>query len=76
MDFAVSNIEERASLVNNTTRGAGHFVNVRLIATTTARDAIGTRVIVTAADDSQWTKYRLGGGMGTWPATSAYCNLG
>ncbi len=61
MDFAVSNMRERASLVTNTTRGAGHYVNVRLIAITTARDAIGTRVTVTSEDDSRWTKYLLAG---------------
>lgn len=61
MDFAVSNIRDRVSLVTNTTRGAGHFVNVRLVATTTARDAIGTRVTVTTADAARWTKSLLAG---------------
>ncbi len=61
MDFAVSNMRDRVSLVTNTTRSAGHFVNVRMVATETARDAIGARVTVTAADDSRWTKHLLAG---------------
>ncbi|MFG0333717.1 MAG: CRTAC1 family protein, partial [Maioricimonas sp. JB049] len=50
MDFAVSNIGDRASLMTNTSESVGHFVNVRLHATATARDAIGTRVTVKAGD--------------------------
>jgi hypothetical protein len=46
MDFVVSNINDRASLLTNRTRESGHFVNVRLCATTTARDAIGSTVNV------------------------------
>jgi tetratricopeptide (TPR) repeat protein len=48
MDFAVSNIGERAALVTNVTVGAGHYLNVRLNARHTARDAIGTVVEVEA----------------------------
>jgi len=61
MDFAVSNINDQATLVTNITTGAGHYVNVRTIATTTARDAIGTIVTVTAVDGSQWSKPLLAG---------------
>ncbi len=61
MDFAVSNINDDATLVTNTTTGAGHFINVRIIATTTARDAIGTKVTVTTADGAQWTRSLLAG---------------
>ncbi len=61
MDFAVSHINDQAALVTNTTIGAGHFLNIRLIATTTARDAIGTSVTVTAVDGSRWTRPLLAG---------------
>jgi hypothetical protein len=43
MDFAVSNIGDRASLVMNATQRAGHFVNVRLTACQGARDAQNLR---------------------------------
>lgn len=46
MDFVVSSIGSRASLVTNQTEDGGHFVNVRLHATRTARDAVGTVVEV------------------------------
>ncbi len=41
MDFAVSSIDARASLVINRTSKLGHFLNVRLVARNSARDAIG-----------------------------------
>lgn len=46
MDFVVSNIGDRASLVTNQSRASGHFLNIRLHATTTSRDAIGSIVEV------------------------------
>jgi hypothetical protein len=61
MDVAISHIGDRAALLTNTTIGSGHFLNVRLIATTTARDAIGARVTVTTVEDSQWTRPLLAG---------------
>lgn len=60
MDFVVSNIGERASLVTNESTGTGHFLNVRLHATRTARDAIGTIVEVTT-EDRRWTKQLVAG---------------
>lgn len=46
MDFVVSHIGDPASLVTNHTQNAGGYLNVRLHATTTARDAIGAVVDV------------------------------
>lgn len=46
MDFVVSNIGDPASLVTNQSQNVCHFVNVRLHATTSARDAIGSTVDV------------------------------
>ncbi len=46
MDFAVSNMKSPAALATNRTEGVGHFLNVRVRASRTARDAIGTRVRV------------------------------
>lgn len=60
MDFAVSNIGQRASLVTNESTDVGHFLNVRLHAATTARDAIGTDVEV-ITEDGRWWKQLLAG---------------
>lgn len=46
MDFVVSHIGDPASLVTNHTENAGSYLNIRLHATTTARDAIGAVVDV------------------------------
>lgn len=46
MDFAVSNMNEAATLATNRTEKSGGFLNVRLRATKSARDAIGAVVRV------------------------------
>lgn len=48
-DFAVSTLDSPARLVTNVTAAAGHWLNVRLVGTQSARDATGTRVTVSAA---------------------------
>lgn len=60
MDFAVSHIGDRAALVTNDTANVGHFLNVRLSARTTARDAIGVTVEVVAGE-RRWTKQLVTG---------------
>ncbi len=60
MDFAVSNIGERASLVRNSSRGNGKFLKVHLNATSSARDAIGAVVEVHAAN-RRWSKQLVAG---------------
>jgi len=52
MDFAVSNIGDRASLVTNRSQRVVHFLNVKLHARLTARDAIGTVVEVVGGHPS------------------------
>ncbi|MDQ3329662.1 MAG: FG-GAP-like repeat-containing protein [Planctomycetota bacterium] len=61
MDFAVSNIGDKASLVANRSTETGHFVNVRLHATRTARDAIGTQVELQTTDGRRWSKQLTAG---------------
>lgn len=61
MDFAVSSIGQRASLVTNTTSNVGHYLNVRLVATASARDAIGAQVTVTTRQARSWIRYQLAG---------------
>jgi hypothetical protein len=60
MDFVVCNIAARASLVTNQTDEAGHFLNIRLHATRTARDAIGS-VVEVVAGNRRWTKQLVAG---------------
>ncbi|MFP6764278.1 MAG: CRTAC1 family protein, partial [Planctomycetaceae bacterium] len=59
MDFAVSVILDPAVIVTNRTTG-GHFLNVEVRATRTARDAIGTTVEVTAGQNT-WSRTLITG---------------
>jgi hypothetical protein len=60
MDFVVSNIGQPAALLTNRSTGVGRFLNVRLHATSTARDAIGA-VVTVAGSGSSWTKQLVAG---------------
>jgi hypothetical protein len=60
MDLVVSHIGEKASLLENRSQETGHFLNVRLHATATARDAIGT-VVDVVTEDRKWTKQLVAG---------------
>ncbi|WP_339733808.1 FG-GAP-like repeat-containing protein [uncultured Gimesia sp.] len=60
MDFVVSQIGEPISLMTNQTTESGHFINIRLHATKTARDAIGT-VVEVATNDRRWKKQLVAG---------------
>jgi tetratricopeptide (TPR) repeat protein len=60
MDFVVSNIGQSAALVTNRSNRNGRFVNVRLHATATARDAIGS-VVTVFASGRRWTKQLVAG---------------
>ena len=54
-DFAVSHLQQPVALLVNRTQEAGQWLAVRLVATSTARDAIGARVTVV---DGEWTRTR------------------
>ncbi len=60
MDFVVSNIRQPAAIVTNTSEKPGYFFNVRLHGTRSSRDAIGTIVSVTTANNTL-TKQLTGG---------------
>ncbi len=60
MDFVVSNIGARASLMTNVSTGTAHFLNLRVHARESARDAIGT-VIEVDAGGRHWVKQLLAG---------------
>ncbi len=59
MEFVVSNIREPAVITTNES-AAGHFLNVELCATSTARDAIGTVVEVKTVGH-RWTSQLVAG---------------
>ena len=52
-DFVVSHLEQPASLLYNRTQKRGGWLAVRLVATSTAREAIGARVTVA---DGEWRR--------------------
>ncbi|HEV3340203.1 MAG TPA: CRTAC1 family protein, partial [Pirellulales bacterium] len=54
-DFVVSHLDAPAALVSNETKSAGHFLALDLHGTRSARDAIGTRVTVSAGGKT-WTR--------------------
>jgi len=60
MDFVVSNIAQPAALVTNQSTGVGRFLNVRLHATSTSRDAIGS-IVTVAVPGRSWTKQLVAG---------------
>lgn len=61
-DFVVSNLDTPASLVTNTTPETGHFFALRLRGVASSRDAIGTRVEITAAGRRQVKQLTAGDG--------------
>lgn len=60
MDFAVCNINSPAALATNRSTTAGHYFNLRLTATRTARDAIGA-VVQLKAGRRTWTQHLIAG---------------
>ena len=62
MDFVVSNIGDRASVVTNDSMDRGHFINVQLRATGSQRDAIGANA--TLMTDDRISKMQLTSGDG------------
>ncbi len=62
MDFAVSNIDQPAALATNQTTGGGRFLNIRLHATASARDAIGAVANVEAAGRRRMKQLTAGDG--------------
>jgi hypothetical protein len=61
LDIAVSNIDERPQLLRNEGGNRKHWLEMRLVGTTSNRDAIGARVKVRAGEIVQWGRVRTGG---------------
>lgn len=54
-DCCISHLFTPAALLTNTSTSPGNFLRIRLIGTTVDRDAVGTKVTV-SADGATWTK--------------------
>lgn len=61
LDYAVSRLNMDAALVENRSKRLGKYIVVRLIGTSSNRDAIGTSVRLSAGGKS-WVRQRFGGG--------------
>ena len=59
-EFIVSNMNSPLAVMQNTSKDAGHFLKVKLHATQTARDAIGSRVTI-RTDDREVTRQLVAG---------------
>jgi hypothetical protein len=61
IDMLITSIDGEVQLLRNDTPTGGHYLKIRLVGTTSNRDAVGTRVIVTAGGKSR-IRERKGGG--------------
>lgn len=61
-DFCISHLDTLAALLTNRTQGAGNFLAVRLRATNSDRDAIGTKVFIKAGDRTVYRQLMAGDG--------------
>ncbi|MCR9198354.1 MAG: ASPIC/UnbV domain-containing protein [Planctomycetaceae bacterium] len=61
-DFAVSTLTSHARLATNTTHGAGRSLQIRLVGTQSARDAIGSQVSVHLNGQAQYRQLVAGDG--------------
>ncbi|MDP7276855.1 MAG: FG-GAP-like repeat-containing protein [Planctomycetaceae bacterium] len=61
-DAVITAVDVPAVLLTNTTRRCGHWLVLRLVGTTTHRDAIGTRVIVRAGGKTWFHQLTAGDG--------------
>jgi len=61
LDYAVSRLNMEAALVENRSKRLGKYIVVRLIGTSSNRDAIGTSVRLDAGSKS-WVRQRFAGG--------------
>ena len=61
-DLVISHLDTPVALLTNTTPGRGHFITLRLIATTGARDASGCVVTVKSPQGILVRQLTIGGG--------------
>lgn len=61
-DFAVSHLDQPAALVTNLTPPIGEYISLKLIGTSSSRDAIGTKVTITSNRQSWRQQLTAGDG--------------
>ena len=61
LDALVVNMNEPPTLLRNDTQSANHWINLRLLGTTSNRDAVGARVTIKTGSVKQTAEVRSGG---------------
>jgi hypothetical protein len=61
IDVAIANINDRPDLYRLTGNPSHHWIDLKLVGTTSNRDAIGARVHLVAGRTGQWQEVRGGG---------------
>ena len=56
LDVVVTRIADQPLLLRNTTPGAGHWLEMKLVGTRSNRDAIGARIAITTDAGKQWNR--------------------
>ncbi len=76
IDCVLLNANSRPTLLDNQTANVGNWINVRLIGTSTNRDAIGARVQVSAGRSKQVAMVHAGRGYQSHYGTELHFGLG
>jgi hypothetical protein len=75
-DLVMLNQEARPTLLENAARTGHHWLQIRLVGTTSSRSAIGSQVKVVTGDTMQLDELRSGHGYQSSGATRLYFGLG
>jgi hypothetical protein len=76
LDVVVQNAQERPTLLCNQTENGHHWIQFRLIGTGVNREAVGTRVVLTAGDLTQTAEVHSGRGYQSHHGTRLHFGLG
>ncbi len=76
MDAVVTRLNEKPLVLWNRTRGAGHWLGLRLRGTKSNRDAIGARVRVETPAGAQWNRVTTSTGFGSSSEGTVHFGLG
>jgi hypothetical protein len=76
LEWLQTNANQPSLLVHNVTRGAGHWIELKLVGTRSNRDAIGARVLVETASGSQLRQVDGGNGYASQSSSRIHFGLG
>jgi Flp pilus assembly protein TadD len=76
IDIVVSRIHDKPLVLKNSTEGAGHWLELRLIGNRSNRDGIGSRIAVTTDAGSQWNRVTTAVGYSSSSDRIAHFGLG